>query len=197
MKVPRAGKHRRFTLAFEALAIKVLQACRSVKAACQLLKIHWDAAQEIMERAVKRGEVRRVWDKLKAAGLDENSSHQGQSHVSVMLDLGPDGTAHLTTGYCSLALGIVWHGVHAQQFFAQWYHAAKPSRLEPIERVETLKNHLHGILTDIPDQITNGVPEALSRSIQALKSAARGFRSFENSRICILFFLGRLDLHPL
>ncbi len=87
MKVPWAGKHSRFTLAFEALAIKVLQACRSVKAACELLKINWDAAQEIMKRAVKRGEECRVLDQLKAVGLDEKSFHRGQSYVSVMVDL--------------------------------------------------------------------------------------------------------------
>ncbi len=45
-------------------------------------------------------------------------------------------------------------------------------------------------------QITNAVTEALNGSIQALKSAARDFRSLENYRTRILFFLGRLDLHP-
>ena len=87
MKVPWAGKHSRFTLAFEALAIKVLQACRSVKPACDLLKINWDAAPEIMKRAVKRGDERRVLDQLKAVGLDEKSFQRGQSSVSVMVDL--------------------------------------------------------------------------------------------------------------
>ena len=75
----------------------------------------------------------------------------------------------------------------AQKFFAQWYHEAKRSR--PIQRVaETLKNHLHGLLTYFRHEITNAVTEALNGSIQSRKSAARGFRSFENYRTRILFF---------
>ena len=33
--------------------------------------------------------------------------------------------------------------------------------------------------------------------IQSLKSAARGFRNFQNYRTRILFFCGKLDLYPL
>ncbi|MFM7047056.1 MAG: helix-turn-helix domain-containing protein, partial [Actinomycetota bacterium] len=47
--------HSRFTLFFEAFAIEVLQACRTVKAAASLLGLSWDAAQTIMDRAVERG----------------------------------------------------------------------------------------------------------------------------------------------
>lgn len=86
----------------------------------------------------------------------------------------------------------------AQQFFAQWYHEAKRSCLEPIKKAaETLKTHLHGLLSYFKHRITNAKTEALNASIQAIKSAARGFRSFENYRIRILFFLGRLILVPL
>jgi hypothetical protein len=41
------------------------------------------------------------------------------------------------------------------------------------------------------------VTEGLNSKIQMIKSNARGFRSFENYRIRILFFCGKLDLHPL
>jgi transposase len=37
METPWAGRHGRFTLAFEAFAIKVLLACRSISSACGLL----------------------------------------------------------------------------------------------------------------------------------------------------------------
>ena len=86
----------------------------------------------------------------------------------------------------------------AQSFFTRWYHEAKRSCLEPIKKAaETLKTHLHGLLTYFKHRITNATTEALNSSIQAIKSAARGFRSFENYRVRILFFLGRLNLHPL
>jgi transposase len=297
VKVPWAGKHSRFTLAFEALAIKVLQACRSVKAACELLKINWDAAQEIMKRAVNRGKERRVLDKLKAVGLDEKSSHRGQSYVSVLVDLEPGAPRILDVcnGWrkedaiellkklpeparggveaVAMDMGAAYEGAaqavlpkaevvfdrfhisklmgeamdqvrreehkkllskgdkrlvgtrnlwlyhpdelykrqkestrdrvferlafsrlrparaydyrllflefleqpdigSKQTFFAQWYHEAKRSRIEPIKRVaETLKNYLHGLPTYFRHQITNAVTEAHNGSIQALKSA--------------------------
>ncbi len=49
--VRSAGKHLRFTLLFEAFAIKVLTACSSVKRAAKLLKLDGDAVHSIMSRA--------------------------------------------------------------------------------------------------------------------------------------------------
>ncbi len=44
---------------FEAFAIDVLQCAGSVKAAAALLGLSWDAAHEIMKRAVERGLAKR------------------------------------------------------------------------------------------------------------------------------------------
>ena len=105
-------------------------------------------------------------------------------------------TVHITTGYCPSSIGSSLTLSRSRIFFTQWYHEAKRSRLEAIQRVaETLMNHLLGLLTYFRHQITSAVTEALKGSIQALKSAARCIRSFKNHRIRILFFLGRLDLH--
>ncbi|RYD60686.1 MAG: hypothetical protein EOP84_36680 [Verrucomicrobiaceae bacterium] len=46
-------KGSRFTLLFEAWAVAVLNASRSVSQGCELLKISWEAAHRIMTRAVK------------------------------------------------------------------------------------------------------------------------------------------------
>ena len=92
MKVPWAGKHSRFTLAFEAFAIKVLLASRSVKAACALLKIGWEGAHSIMDRAVERGLDRRVLEKLEKVGMDEKSFLRGQSYATVLYDLDAENT---------------------------------------------------------------------------------------------------------
>ena len=60
-----------------------------------------------------------------------------------------------------------------------------------------IKRHLPNLLTYLKHRITNAVTEGLNSKIQSLKSAARGFRSFENYRIRILFFCGKLELYPL
>ena len=52
VRVPWAEKNSRFTLLFERLAIDLLLEC-SVKAACAILRISWDAADGIKQRAVR------------------------------------------------------------------------------------------------------------------------------------------------
>ncbi len=86
----------------------------------------------------------------------------------------------------------------AQLYFNQWDHEAMRSGLEPIKKVaRTLRAHLHGLLSYIRHRITNALCAAFNASIQALKANARGCRRFEHYRTRILFFLGKLALHPL
>jgi len=59
IQVPWASKHSRFTLMFEAMATDVLKACSTVSSATQLLRINWDTANRMMERAVDRDVKRR------------------------------------------------------------------------------------------------------------------------------------------
>jgi transposase len=66
-----------------------------------------------------------------------------------------------------------------------------------VEVARMLKPHLENLLTYLKHHITNAVTEGFNSKIQSLKSAARGFRSFRNYRIRILFFCGKLNLYPL
>lgn len=85
----------------------------------------------------------------------------------------------------------------ARNFFRKWYWWATHSRLKPIAEVaKKLKRHLDNILTYLRHRITNAVAEGINSKIQQVKSSARGFRNFENYRIAILFFCGKLDMYP-
>jgi transposase len=85
----------------------------------------------------------------------------------------------------------------ARNFFKKWYWWATHARLTPLADVaKKLKRHLDNILTYLKHRITNAVAEGLNSKIQQIKSAARGFRNFENFRIAILFFCGKLDMYP-
>lgn len=87
--------------------------------------------------------------------------------------------------------------VWAKKFFDRWYAWAIRSRLKPIKNVAVmLKKHLQGLLTYFRHRITNAQSEGFNSRVQAIKSAARGFRSFENYRIRILFYCGKLNLLP-
>src|SRR5260370_7025247 len=87
VEVPWAGKNSRFTLMFEAFAIRVLEASATVKAAALLLRLDWHSLHQIMERAVKRGLDRRAMETVRRIGIDEKSCGHGQSYVTIMSDL--------------------------------------------------------------------------------------------------------------
>lgn len=85
----------------------------------------------------------------------------------------------------------------ARNFFSKWHWWATHSRLKPMADVaKMIKRHLENILTYLKHRITNAVAEGLNSKIQQVKSAARGFRNFENYRIAILFFCGKLNMYP-
>lgn len=85
----------------------------------------------------------------------------------------------------------------ARTFFKRWFGWATRSQLAPIiKAARTIKNHLENILTYLRHPITNAVTEGLNSKIQMIKSNARGFRTFKNYRARILFFCGKLALHP-
>ena len=94
----------------------------------------------------------------------------------------------------------LWEYVYekaARNFFKKWYWWATHSRLKPIVDVaKMIKRHLDNILTYLKHRITNAVAEGLNSKIQQMKSVARGFRNFENYRIAILFYCGKLDMYP-
>ncbi len=90
------------------------------------------------------------------------------------------------------------YGKPAQAFFEAWSARAMRSRIEPIKTVtKMLGRHRDGLLNYTRHRITNTAAEGFNSIIQTIKANARGFRSFDNFRIRILFFCGKLDLMPL
>lgn len=315
VEVPWAGKNSRFTLMFEAFAIRVLEASATVKAAALLLRLDWHSLHQIMERAVKRGLDRRAMETVRRIGIDEKSFGHGQSYVTLMSDLEVGRVLEVVPERTKEACQELWQRLGQQQcqsveavaidmwepflsateaaasqaqivhdkfhvskhlneavdqvrrsenrqlcsegqdsltgtkylwlrnpenwnqnqkelfadlrnvgfkvakawqikelfrefwrcldreealaFFKRWYSWASRCRLAPIKGVaRMLKTHLNNLLTYFAHPITNATSEGFNSKIQSLKHAARGFRSFQNFRIRILFFCGRLNLYP-
>ena len=63
-----------------------------------------------------------------------------------------------------------------------------------VKVAKMIKNRLANILTYFKHHITNAISEGFNSRIQSLKANARGFRNFQNYRIRILFYCGKLDL---
>ncbi|NKC16674.1 MAG: hypothetical protein GKR94_32120 [Gammaproteobacteria bacterium] len=97
-------------------------------------------------------------------------------------------------------LGELWEAPSVEagrEFFQRWFGGARRSQLEPIKTVAlTVKNHLEGILNYLRHRVTNGVAEGMNSKIQTVRRNARGHRNTENLKTAIMFFCGRLELHP-
>lgn len=86
LQVPWAAPGSQFTALFEALAIDWLKQA-SVSAVARHLRISWDEASGIMERAVRRGLKRREAEVVKHVGVDETSFAKRHAYVTVVADL--------------------------------------------------------------------------------------------------------------
>jgi transposase len=84
--LPWAEPHSRFTTLFERLAIDVLAAC-DVAAAARLLRISWDQAWHLMDRAVTRGLAAKPPSVPARVGVDEKAAGKGQDYITVVSDL--------------------------------------------------------------------------------------------------------------
>jgi transposase len=86
VRLPWAEPHSRFTTLFERLAIDVLAAC-DVAAAARLLRISWDQAWHLMDRAVARGLAAKPLAVPAHVGVDEKAAGKGQDYITVVCDL--------------------------------------------------------------------------------------------------------------
>ncbi|MBZ0096707.1 MAG: ISL3 family transposase [Sulfuricella sp.] len=84
--LPWAQAGSRFTNLFEALAIDVLLAA-NVKRAAAILRITWDEAWHLMERAVIRGRAVKGNEIPEQMGVDEKAIAKGHRYMTLVCDL--------------------------------------------------------------------------------------------------------------
>lgn len=86
VRLPWAEPHARFTALFERLAIDVLQET-DISGATTILRISWDEAWHLMERAVARGQRAKGERICPAIGVDEDAVAKGQKYMTLVYDL--------------------------------------------------------------------------------------------------------------
>lgn len=84
--VPWAEERSRFTLLFEAFALRVLKET-TLLGLTRLLGITWREAEGIFRRAVERGLARRTAERVRFYGVDETSFQKRHEYVTVINDL--------------------------------------------------------------------------------------------------------------
>jgi transposase len=88
VRVPWAEARSRFTLLMERLVIDLIRQGSTVKGACAIAAISWDAAWGIMQRAVARGQRRKEARPIPYIGVDEKAFRKGHRYHTVVGDLG-------------------------------------------------------------------------------------------------------------
>jgi transposase len=316
VRLPWAEPMARFTSLFERLAVDVLGEC-AIDGAARLLRLSWDEAWHLMERAVARGQARKPARTIAQIGVDEKAAGKGHNYITVVCDLDRATVEHIAderrqssldsyfkalspeqlqaigavamdmwdpyvnsvrahlddpdtkivfdrfhimghmgkavdtvrkqenralfaSGDRSLVgskylwlysqenlpdrhqdrfaalkdadlktgrawaikenLRLLWHYHRrgwAERHWKRWYFWATHSRLKPvIEVAKMLKRRLDGLLAYFKHPITNAGAEGLNSRIQAVSTAARGYRNRDHFKTAIFFHCGGLDLYP-
>ncbi|MBU1613548.1 ISL3 family transposase [Patescibacteria group bacterium] len=114
-KLSWAEPHSRFTLLFERFAIDVLKHTNT-QAARTILRISWDEAWHLMERAVQRGLDRKPARIVPLLDVDEKSAGKGQqNYVTIVSDLERRTVEEVTIGRSSSSLESYFNGLNEDQ----------------------------------------------------------------------------------
>src|ERR1039458_5841465 len=84
--LPWAEPMSRFTVLFERLAIDVLKEC-DLEGAARLLRLSWDEAWHLMDRAVTRGLAAKPLVVPALVGVDEKPAGRGQDYITIVSNL--------------------------------------------------------------------------------------------------------------
>ncbi len=116
VKVPWSEPRGRFTALFERFAIDLMLACPTSQASA-LLRVSWDEADGIKQRAVKRGLTRRKDEPVRRVCVDEKAVGRGQTYVTVVssLDAGRAHVLYMGDGRKEESLDGFWLGMSEER----------------------------------------------------------------------------------
>jgi len=137
--VPWAEPKSRFTILFERLAIDVLLQC-DVSGATRILRISWDEAWGLMDRAVKRGQKRKSRKVVKRIGVDEKAAAKGHRYLTLVCDLEEGTVEHVAED-------------RTQESLDEYYRELTTEQLEGIEAVamDMWTPYVKATVTRVPD----------------------------------------------
>jgi len=95
VRLPWADAKARFTLLFERLAIDVLQEA-DILGATRILRVSWDEAWHILERAVERGLMTKEKRICPRIGVDEKSVGKEHTYMTLVCDLDKSTVEYIT-----------------------------------------------------------------------------------------------------
>ena len=115
VKLPWAETRSRFTLLMERMIIDVIGQCSTIRGACAVMRVSWDEAFGVMQRAVLRGQERKETTVVKHVGVDEKAFRKGQSYVTVVCDLERSTVEHVAEERTTQSLAGYYAALTAEQ----------------------------------------------------------------------------------
>ena len=139
VRLPWAEAHARFTLLFERLAIDVLKEC-DIRGATRILRISWDEAWHLMERAVARGQRAKGPRVPRRLGVDEKAAAKGHRYLTLVCDL-----THATVEYIAED--------RKQASLDAYFATVPPDQLARIEAIamDMWEPYVQSVLAHVPD----------------------------------------------
>jgi transposase len=139
VRLPWAEPHARFTALFERLAIDLLRET-SVEGATRILRISWDEAWHIIERAVARGLTAKANLPVAYLGVDEIAFARGHQYMTVVSDLKGATVEHVAED-------------RKQESLDSYFKRLSPEQLAAIEgvAVDMWDPFARSILEHVPD----------------------------------------------
>src|SRR4029079_11452352 len=172
VSVPWSEERGRFTLLMERFIIQALLACQTTQGACELLRISWDQAWHVAERAVARGQARKEAVVIPRIGVDEKAFRKGHSYMTVVNDIDRGTVEYVTDGREKASLGRYYAGLTPEQ--RQGLEAVAMDMWEPYvqatlealplakEKIVFDRFHIMQHMTEAVDQVRKGEHRKLS-----------------------------------
>jgi transposase len=113
-RLPWAEARARFTTLFERLAIDVLLET-DILGATRILRISWDEAWHIQERAVARGQQAKPAGAPARLGIDEKAAAKGEQYVTLVSDLDEGTVEYVGDDREQASLDAYFQGLTAEQ----------------------------------------------------------------------------------
>jgi transposase len=114
VRLPWALPGCRFTIPFERRAIDVLLQA-DVLGAAGLLRISWDEAWHLMERAVARGQQAKQRRVMARLGVDEKAASKGHRYVTLVFDLDRSTVEYIADDRKKTSLDAFYLSLSAEQ----------------------------------------------------------------------------------
>ena len=114
IQIPWAEAGSQVTALFERLAIDLLREC-SVEGAAGILRISWDEAWGIKQRAVRRGLARRTRRVVAHLGVDEKAFAKRHRYCTVVADLDAGCVLHVDDDRKQESLDRYWQSLTSEQ----------------------------------------------------------------------------------